>query len=168
METLIKILVCVTLFFALNTPVHARVIESAMLGCKHDFTDAEVLFMASILNGETAYGCDECHKWIACTIARDARRYRNKGSSVYTLHPGRWKGFKGNPSEEYIEIMDNALGIWWCLDAPICKFLGNANDYRYNWTGYGSALVVGNRNGLVVCVEDNSVIVGENKKDKLR
>lgn len=139
------------------TPVNADAaeMEKANLG-SISIKDWEVQFMASILAGETAYGCGQCHQWIACTIARDVVAYKNKGKSIKALHPGRWNGFRANPSTEYIDIMWKATVGNLCDSAPVCRFVGNEKDYKRYWTGYGNAMIAGNENGLVVCVLHDS------------
>lgn len=153
------------------TPVNAEVVdadaaemEKANLGSV-SIKDWEVQYMASILAGETAYGCEQCHQWIACTIARDAARYKRSGKSIKSLHPGRWNGFRPNPSTEYVGIMWKAMVGSLCEDAPVCRFVGNEKDYKRYWTGYGNAMLTGNENGLVVCVpHDNSEVPSDDKE----
>lgn len=128
-----------------------------------EFSNNDLVFMASILRGETVPNCNTCHEWIACTLISDARRYREQGRSIRSLRPNRWRAFWQNPSQEYIDIMYDAAHGNLCQDSPRCKFVGNANDYRYNWTNFGDAKISGTTNGLVVCVPYNKEAGGKNQ-----
>lgn len=154
MDPTLRVVVCIMAIVFMVIPLNSANAKMENAGNINvgDITNWEVNYMASILAGETAPGCDQCHQWIACTLADDVARYKESGKSITALHPGRWNGFRANPSGEYIEIMQEALTGSLCNDAPDCRFIGNANDYRQYWTRYGDALITGNQNGLVVCV----------------
>jgi len=141
MNLILKIVIITALLMPLTT-----------VSASPEFSDYEVAYMASILAGETAPGCEECHYWIGCTIVSDARRYRGLGASIHALTPNRWRGFRSNPSQIYVDVIRTVITTNICNNKPVCRLIGNANDYRYHWTHYGNAMITGNQYGLVVCV----------------
>ena len=116
------------------------------------------VYAAHIVAGEAPPGCETCYRYIACTIVGDVQGRREPGGNVrfyhpWGLHPGRWKGYKPY-NYAHLQAIRDALAPMGCHDIPRCLKLGNITDYRYNWIGYGPAIVVGDRNGLIVCVEE--------------
>lgn len=119
---------------------------------RYDFaTDAWIEYAAGIVAGETVVGCQECNRWIACTIVRDVAL---RGYYEYGLYPGRWHG-KKPPRDEHRETIRRAARPGGCSDVPVCRYLGNERDYRGWRAGLASGVqsyIIGNERGAIVCI----------------
>ena len=105
-------------------------------------------YASHIVAGEAPSNCEVCNRWIACTIVRDIQR----GYNPWNLYPGRWHGWKSYGPAHKLAVQQ-ALNPAFCRGIPRCIYLGNEKDYRFSWSRYGPAIIVGNRNGTIVCVE---------------
>lgn len=102
-------------------------------------------FASHIVAGEIPYGCEECALVTACTIRRDVER----GWNPWNLRQ-RWYGWK-QPTEMALNAVEESLSTMGCACVPDCKFLGNQNDYNWNWSPQ-PFIEFGNDNGKSVCV----------------
>ena len=107
------------------------------------------LYAGHIVAGESPAGCQACDQIIACTLLNDVKH----GYSPRRLYPNRWHGWRDYVTPVQQQAITNAVTTDICDSLPVCMFLGNANDYRHNWTHLGPGVIWGNQNGLVVCIE---------------
>jgi len=142
----------VLVMLLLSTPVSARIIDepTPYRSASHWATPAWQRYAGHIVAGESPAGCQECDQVIACTLINDVKR----GYSPWRLHPGRWHGWRKHVTPAQQRAVSLAVTTNVCFSLPVCKFLGNARDFQYNWTHLGPGTVWGNRNGLVICVEE--------------
>lgn len=82
--------------------------------------------VAGIIAGETIPGNETAHNIIACTILYDLGR----GYTTNTL-PNRWYGWR-RPGQEHFDAWDRAVDGM-CEHYPICRFLGNRQDFDLHW-----------------------------------
>jgi len=102
-------------------------------------------FASHIVSGEIPPGCSECALVTACTIKHDVDREWNP----WALRK-RWYGWgpRTSLSDWAVQTSLEPLG---CAGIPNCKYLGNENDYKYNWA-YQPSVEFGNENGKSICV----------------
>lgn len=125
------------------------------------YEDSWIDYATHILSGETVPYCDECDKWIACTLIQDAEKRIEAGISPYTLYPNRWHGWRDSYSDANRKNLEYVLYNG-CEEYPACTFLGNLSDYQY-WLGSYANLVpshvIGNTYGAIVCIPYDSLPV---------
>ena len=120
--------------------------------------DAQFLdYAAHIYAGEYLPESETANTWIVCTILRDALGRELAGISKYTLHPGRWNGWKAptDAQRAFVAAVD-------CTEVPWCAFVGNWTDYNLWRRSYAAdrvALVTGNGHGVVVCVPVETIVL---------
>lgn len=121
------------------------------------FDTAFLDYAAHIFAGEYLPDSEIANTWIVCTILRDGLSRYLAGVSPYTLHPGRWNGWKA-PSQAQRDFVTHID----CTEVPWCAFVGTISDYNV-WRHYLApnrvSLIVGNQHGIVVCVPVETIVL---------